>query len=97
VLPLLGVTTYYDHYWSDQWSSSIGWSMVKVDNTNFQEGSAFKKAQYASANLLYAPDPRILIGAEFLWGQREDFDGAKGEDTRIQATFKYSFSSNDFR
>jgi hypothetical protein len=97
VLPLLGVTTYYDHYWSDQWASSIGWSMVKVENTNFQEDSAFKKAQYASANLLYTPDPRILIGGEFLWGQREDFGGAKGEDTRIQVTFKYNFSSNDFR
>jgi hypothetical protein len=36
-LPLLGLTAYYDHYWNDQWSSSIGWSMTKVDNTDFQE------------------------------------------------------------
>ncbi len=97
VLPLLGLTAYYDHYWNDLWSSSLGWSLVKVDNTNFQDKTAFKEAQYASANLLYAPDPKILIGGELLWGERQDFSGSKGDDVRIQMSFKYSFSSNDFR
>ena len=36
------------------------------------------------------------LGAEFLWGERKDFDGAKGDDLRLQLTFKYSFSSKDF-
>ncbi|MCR5878820.1 DcaP family trimeric outer membrane transporter [Phenylobacterium sp. J367] len=96
VLPMLGVMLYYDHYWNDTWSSSFGWSMNKVDNTSFQDGSAYKKGQYASANILYTPAPALLFGAEFLWGQREDFDGAKGEDVRLQLTAKYSFSSKDF-
>jgi hypothetical protein len=97
VLPLLGLTAYYDHYWNDQWSSSVGWSMTKVDNTNFQEPSAYQTGQYASANVLYTPDPRILMGAELLWGEREDFNDNKGDDLRVQVSFKYSFSSNDFR
>lgn len=96
VVPLLGVMAYYDHYWNDQWSSSIGWSIVDVDNTSFQSPDAFNSAQYASANLLWAPDSRILMGAELLWGNRKDFNGNKGDDTRIQFSFKYSFSSKDF-
>jgi hypothetical protein len=96
-LPLLGLTAYYDHYWNDLWSSSIGWSQTKVDNTSFQSTDAFRSGQYASANILYTPDKRILLGAEFLWGQREDFNGAKGDDYRLQLTAKYTFSSNDFR
>ena len=36
------------------------------------------------------------MGAEALWGEREDNDGDKGDDMRVQFTFKYSFSSNDF-
>lgn len=96
VLPLLGLVAYYDHYWNDEFSSSIGWSMVEVENTSFQAPDAFKKAQYASANLLWTPDPRILMGAELLWGNREDFNGATGEDTRVQVSVKYSFSSKDF-
>jgi hypothetical protein len=38
-----------------------------------------------------------MMGAEFLWGQREDNDGSKGDDTRLQVSFKYAFSSDDFR
>jgi hypothetical protein len=95
-LPLLGLMAYYDHYWNDQWSSSIGWSQNKQDNSNFQQAGAYRTGQYASVNLLYTPDPRLLLGAEFIWGQRQDFGGAKGEDNRVQFTAKYSFSSKDF-
>ena len=97
VVPLLGLTAYYDHYWSDQWSSSIGWSQTKVDNTTFQEASAYQTGQYASVNLLWTPAKRIMMGAEYLWGQREDNNGAKGDDSRLQFSFKYAFSSDDFR
>ncbi len=97
VLPLTGVTIYYDHFWSDSWSSSIGYSQTRVDNTNFQASNAFKKGEYASVNLLYTPDKRLLFGGELLWGHREDKNGAGGDDTRLQFSFKYSFSSADFR
>jgi hypothetical protein len=95
-VPLLGLTAYFDHYWNDQWSSSIGWSQTRIDNTSFQTADAFRSAQYASVNLLYTPDSRILMGGELLWGQREDNDGDHGEDFRIQFSFKYNFSSADF-
>lgn len=97
VVPLVGLVAYYDHYWNDHWSSSIGWSQTKVDNLSFQADDAFKSGQYASVNLLYTPDKRLMMGAELLWGEREDKDGADGQDARIQFSFRYSFSSNDFR
>jgi hypothetical protein len=97
VVPLLGVVAYYDHYWNDQWSSSIGYSRTQVDNTSFQADDAFQTGQYASVNLLYTPAKNLLMGGEVIWGSREDNDNAEGDDIRFQATFKYSFSSNDFR
>jgi hypothetical protein len=95
-VPLTGALVYYDHYWTDQLSSSVGWSTTHVDNTNFQAANAFQTGQYVSANLLWAPDKHILIGGEYIWGQREDRNGAHGQDNRLQFTFKYSFSSRDF-
>jgi hypothetical protein len=95
-VPLLGLMFYYDHYWNDEWSSSLGWSETKVYNTSLQAGDAFKVGQYASVNLLYSPDKRLLMGAELLWGQREDKSGSIGNDLRLQISFKYAFSSNDF-
>ena len=96
VAPLLGITAFYDHYWSDKWSTSLGWSETHLDNTNFQEPTAFRSGQYASINLLFTPDSHLMMGTEFLWGQREDKDGAVGHDTRVQLSFKYSFTSKDF-
>ncbi|MBL8197850.1 MAG: porin [Chromatiales bacterium] len=90
---LTGVSAYYDHWWNDQWSSAAGYSFTKVDNTDGQTPDTFKKGQYASANLLYYPVENVLVGAELLWGEREDFDGDDGDDTRLQISFKYNFGS----
>ena len=49
---LLGVSAYVDLQWAKQWSSAVGYSFTKVDNTNFQDPDAFHKGEYASANLL---------------------------------------------
>jgi hypothetical protein len=96
-VPLLGLVAYYDHYWSDRWSSSVGYSSTRVDNRSLQESGAFERGEYASANLLHYPVRNVLIGGELLWGRREDNDGNAGEDIRTQLTFKYNFSSNDIR
>ena len=92
---LLGISAYVDFQWAKEWSSAIGYSFTKVDNTNFQEPTAFHKGDYASANLLYAPYENVLTGIEFLWGKRTDNDGNKGTDARMQASFKWSFSSKN--
>jgi hypothetical protein len=92
---LLGISAYVDLQWSKKLSSALGYSFTKVDNTNFQEPTAFHKGEYASANLLWTPHENILAGGEFLWGRRTDNDGDKGSDTRLQATFKWSFTSNN--
>lgn len=92
---LLGVSAYIDLQWTKQLSSALGYSFTKVDNTNFQDPTAFHRGDYASANLLYAPADNILAGVEFLWGKRTDNDGEEGTDSRMQASFKWSFTSNN--
>ena len=96
-MPLLGVVAYYDHYWSERWSSSIGYSSTRVDNQALQSADAFEKGEYASVNLLYTPVKSVLMGAEYLWGTRTDNDGDTGNDSRLQMSLKYSFSSLDFQ
>lgn len=95
-VPLLGITAYLDYAWSEHWSSAIGYSLTQVDNTNFQEPTAYHRGEYASANILWTPHPRVMTGAELMWGQRTDNGGAKGDDFRLQFSFKVSFTSNDF-
>ncbi len=89
---ILGVVAYYDHYWSDKWSSTIGWSMTDIDDEDGQAFDEFKKGQIASTNLLYYPTKNVYTGFEFSWGEREDVDGKTGEDYRIQYSLHVNFS-----
>jgi len=90
---LTGVSAYFDHYWNSKWSSSIGYSYDEVDNLAGQNANAFKKGEYFSANILHTPADNILIGAEILWGKREDHNGNSGDDSRIQFSLKYNFGA----
>jgi hypothetical protein len=91
----LGIMAYADLQWSKTLSSALGYSFTKVDNTNFQDPTAFHKGEYASVNLLWTPADNVMTGGELLWGRRTDNDGDKGSDIRLQYSFKWSFSSNN--
>lgn len=96
LIPLTGLTAYYDHWWNDRWSSSIGFSQTEVENSNLQTADAFNRGQYASVNILNNSSKNMLMGAEFLWGNRKSNDGTENDDSRVQITMKYSFSSKDY-
>jgi hypothetical protein len=94
-VPLVGIMAYYDHYWSEKFSTSFGFAQTQVDNTSLQTDDAFQRGQYVSANLLYYPTQNVMIGAEALWGQRKDNNGDTGDDSRVQISFQYKFNSKD--
>jgi DcaP outer membrane protein len=92
-LPMWSFIAYLDHYWNKRWSTSVGYSLMDVDNSNGQAADAFHRGHYASGNLLYYPWENVLMGGEFIWGRRENsLDGFKSDDFRIQFSFKYNFS-----
>lgn len=92
-LPILGFVGFYDHVWNRAFMSSIGYSYVYTWNTNGQAPTSLKRIDYAIANLLYTPHPKVILGGELQWGRREGFTAAyRPTDTRIQFTFRYNFS-----
>jgi hypothetical protein len=94
-LPALGMSAYLDHTWSKIFTSSIGYSLVNIENSDGQADNAFHRGHYGSTNLLFYPVDNAMIGAEFIWGRRENFrDGFHADDFRIQFAFKYNFSKN---
>jgi len=94
-LPILGLVAFYDHTWNDRFSSSIGYSMVEVDNTDLQTADTFKHGDYALVNLLYTPVEGMMVGGELQYGQRENLsDGFTSDDVRFQVSFRYNFSSS---
>ena len=92
-LPIIGLVAFLDHTWSPQFSSSIGYSLQDIDNSEGQAPNAFKTGHYALGNLLYYPAPNAMVGGEFQWGRRENFsDGFHSDGFKLQFSFKYNFS-----
>jgi len=92
-LPVLGVVAFLDHNWSERYSTSVGYSMVDIDNADAQVPSAFHRGHYAVGNLLYYPVQNVMCGIELQYGKRENFnDGFTSDDFRIQASFRYNFA-----
>jgi hypothetical protein len=90
---VLAGTAFYDHTWTSRFTSSIGWSGVRITNSDGQSALAFHSGQYALANLLYTPDPALLFGGELQWGHRRNaFDGFSANDFRIQFTGRLNFA-----
>ena len=91
-LPVLGIVAFLDLNWNAKWTSTVGYSLVDIDNSNAQAADAYKKGQYALANILYYPASNFFLGPEIQWGKRENFrDGFTSDDVRIQFSVKYNF------
>ncbi len=94
-VPTWGLVAYYDIWWNDKWSTSLGWSMTDLDTSDGQDGTEFKQGQIAQINLLHYPRDHVMLGGEFSWGEREDIDGNTGSDYRIQFSMKVDFDTGD--
>jgi hypothetical protein len=92
-LPIIGIVAFVDHTWNPQYSSSFGYSLTDIDNTDGQAPNAYKRGHYLLGNLLYTPVPNVMMGGELQWGRRENFsDGFESDGFKLQFSFKYNFS-----
>lgn len=94
-VPTLGISAYYDHYWNDEWSTSVGWSLIDLETSDGQSPTEFEKGQIAQINLLHYPTDHVMLGGEVIWGEREDINGNIGSDYRVQFSLKVDFDTGD--
>ena len=85
------------HAFTPELRSNLMYSVAAFDNDRNLAGwgldswAAVERAHSFHANLIYSPFPKLDIGAEIGWGQRELEDSRKGDLRRIQTTVKYTF------
>lgn len=93
-LPVWGFLTFAEIKWTQILESSIGYSMLTIDNSDLQSPAAFEKGQYALVNLRYQPLSNLIIAAEYQYGRRDNFrDGFHSNGNKIQLSFEYIFSN----
>jgi len=81
-----GVYAAYQHFWSDNWSSNFVYG--REENPDALASSTTlktsRKQQTAHANIIYTPIPGARLGLEYIYGERENVDGKKGDARRVQ-------------
>jgi hypothetical protein len=92
-LPVTGLVAFLDHNWNPKWSTSVGWSMINIENSEGQAPDAFHRGNYALVNALYMPVANVMLGPELQWIDRENKGGGeKTDNVAVQFSFKYNFS-----
>ena len=80
------------HFWSDQWRSNFTASFLNIDNDVLLTGlGVTKEVRSLHVNLLYEPLPKLMIGGELLYAERETEEGLDGDMTRFMLSAKYAF------
>ena len=97
-IPMLGISAFVDHTWSEKFTSALGYSMIDIDNQTGQNPGSFSKGQYAIFNIMYYPVQNAMAGIEFQWGDRENFEDDFTSDIfKVQFSFKYNFSQSFYK
>ncbi len=94
LIPVWGVVAFYDFNWNERWTSSLGFSIISLDNGSYDATSdTFDEGRYALANLQYHPVPALMIGGELQYGYRKNYsDGWDYDEFRVQFSARYRFS-----
>ncbi|GAA5067952.1 DcaP family trimeric outer membrane transporter [Lysobacter panacisoli] len=80
------------HVFSPKLRTNLFYSRADYDQDTDLTGLGITKgAQSAHVNLIYTPLPKLDLGAELIWGQRELENGDRGELNRLQTHVKYNF------
>ena len=87
-----GVLVAYKHLWTNRLHSSVGASLSGAANDTAISGFAVpKNYQSAHADIVWSPIDRMSLGAEYIWGRREDESGDDGTLNRLQFSAKYLY------
>ncbi len=87
-----GVLAAYRHVWNNKLYSSFGASFSGADNDMDISGLGVPKSyQSAHTDIIWSPIKRLSLGAEYIWGRRNDESGNDGTLNRVQLSAKYLY------
>jgi hypothetical protein len=79
------------HFWSDRFRSNLVYGYVNSRNPAFLSGDTFDNTGYAAVDLIWNPYKSLDVGVEYLWGRRENKDGAAGTSNRFLLSSRFVF------
>jgi len=91
MLPVQSYAVGYRHFWTPNLRSGIVFAIARLDNQPAQGDDAIRQTRSPHLNLVWSPWHLVDVGAEIMWGERENKDGSKGDATRLHFAIKFRF------
>lgn len=83
------------HVWNSDWRSNIMYGTNSIDYTDNTDpigvAGFTDSASSIHVNLIRTVLPKLDVGAEIIWGERELVNGTDGDFTRFMLSAKYAF------
>ncbi len=86
---VLGLMGSYEHHWSQEYRSSIGYSWGEGDLPAGAPVTSTEDVTYFFANVIWQFTQRAWAGFEYLHGTRGTFDDEDGDADRIQLALRF--------
>ena len=89
-----GFVAFYNHYFGDHLSASLGWSETHQHNTPGQLDDAFSHSQYSVAQVIYHVfrSDIFQLGLNYQYGRKFVKDGSHAYDQRIMFTARFQIN-----
>jgi hypothetical protein len=71
--------------------STALWSIVLVDNLDFQSPDAYWKTNRFAFNVVYSPTSRADLGVEYIYGIRHNKDRQNADANQFQVVALFRF------
>ncbi len=84
-----GLLGSYEHHWSDEYRSTIGYSWGDADLPDGTPTTGTEEVTYGFVNLIWQFTNRAWAGIEYLLGTRDTFDGEDGNANRLQLALRF--------
>ena len=93
-LDTIGISSFVgglQHFWTEKFRSNLTYGHVSADNPTSAPTDELDSTTYASANFIWNPYKKLTLGVEYLWGRRENVDGASGTSNRLLFSSRLDF------
>ncbi|MDE6653193.1 MAG: hypothetical protein K2K37_02245 [Muribaculaceae bacterium] len=86
-----GLTAGVRYYFLPNLFASVSGSKAYLKPKAGESAEQYKYGLYGVANVIWNMSPRLQVGAEYLMGKRENYNGESGSAKRINLLFQFSF------
>jgi hypothetical protein len=81
----------YEQWYTERWLSAFTYSQTLVGQNGGQPGNTYAGGKYLATSLWFIPFTGLSLGVEYLWGERKNVDGERGNANRLNALAQYNF------